>query len=304
MDTAPPPPPPPPLAPLETLADWRRAGEEVVCRSRRIFRVALGPAEAPPVLFLHGFPTASADFAPVAARLRDRLRLVLFDFLGYGFSEKPAGHRYSLLEQADIAEAVARGAGLERWHVVAHDMGASVALELLRRPDAAARTASLTLLNAGLLLAFYRPLLVQRLLRLPVAGDLVARAIGRRAFGRALAATFGAAHPPGERLLDEMWELVARERGLRAYPRLIRYIDERAVHEPAWLEAFRAYRGPVQLVWGPEDPVSGAVAAPFAALRPGTEVVALAGVGHYPQIEDPGAVADAIAALVARAPPP
>lgn len=294
--------------PLETLADWRKAGTDVTVRGRRLFRVILGPGDAgaggaaapPGVLFLHGFPTASADYAPVAARLAGKHRLVLFDMLGYGFSEKPPGHRYSLLEQADLAETVAAGAGLERWHLVAHDMGASVALELLRRPAAAARTLSVTLLNAGLLLSVYRPLLIQRLLRLPLVGALIPRLMSRRTFGRTMAGTFSPLRQPSERLLDEMWEVVARDRGLESYARLIRYIDERAVHEPAWTAAFQAFRGPAQLVWGLRDPISGAVGAPFAALRPGTALVSLADVGHWPQLEEPDAVAGAIEAAIGR----
>lgn len=287
---------------LDTLESWRRAGEDVAIRGRRIFRVMLGPPEAPPILFLHGFPTASADFAAIATRLRERFRLVLFDFLGYGFSEKPPGHRYSLAEQADVAEAVAAASGIGRWHLVAHDMGASVALEMIRRPETAARTTSVTLLNAGLLLSVYRPLLVQRLLRLPLVGGLIARVMNRRSFGRAMAGTFSPLHPPSERLLDDMWERVRRDGGLAGYARLIRYIDERAVHEPAWTAAFRAFPRPAQLVWGLRDPISGAVGRPFAALREGTVLISLAGAGHYPQIEEPEAVATAIADLVEARP--
>jgi pimeloyl-ACP methyl ester carboxylesterase len=287
----------PATAALETLRGWEAAGEAVRACGRRIFRVVLGSPDAPPILLLHGFPTASADYAAVAMRLRDRFRLVLLDFLGYGFSEKPPGHRYSVLEQADIAEEVARGAGLERWHLVAHDMGASVALEMLRRPAAAARTLSVTLLNAGLLLSVYRPLLVQRLLRVRFLGDVIARIMSRRAFGRAMASTFAAGRQPSEQVLDDMWTLVVRDGGLRGYARLIRYIDERAAHEAAWIEAFRAFPRPVRLVWGLLDPVSGAVGRPFAALRAGTKIDALEDVGHYPQLEDPERVAGAIAGM-------
>ena len=55
------------------------------------------------------------------------------DFLGFGASEKPADHRYSLLEQADLVEARVGAHRRAETILVAHDYGVSVAQELLAR---------------------------------------------------------------------------------------------------------------------------------------------------------------------------
>ena len=52
---------------------------------------------------------------------------MLFDFLGFGDSDKPADHVYSIHEQADLTEALWRRFGVERTALVAHDYGVSVA---------------------------------------------------------------------------------------------------------------------------------------------------------------------------------
>ena len=93
-------------------------------------RVGSGPA----MTLLHGFPSSSHDWAKAAPALAARHTCWRPDFLGFGASEKPIDHRYSLHEQADLVEALwaARGRRLRR-SLVAHDYGVSVAQELLAR---------------------------------------------------------------------------------------------------------------------------------------------------------------------------
>jgi pimeloyl-ACP methyl ester carboxylesterase len=64
-----------------------------------------------------------------------------------------------------------------------------------------------------------------------------------------------------------------------------------------WEKALAAWDGPLRLVWGLDDPVSGRhVLERAAAVLPHAEVTALDGLGHYPQSEAPQAVADAVRA--------
>jgi pimeloyl-ACP methyl ester carboxylesterase len=90
---------------------------------------------ATPLTLLHGFPTSSLDWAGMFDRLSPERRLLALDFLGFGNSDKPKPHRYSLLEQADAVEAAWKHLGYERTALVAHDYGVSVAQELLARRD-------------------------------------------------------------------------------------------------------------------------------------------------------------------------
>ena len=55
---------------------------------------------------LHGFPSSSYDWAKLAPALARRHALLLPDLLGFGASDKPAQHEYSIHEQADIVEAL------------------------------------------------------------------------------------------------------------------------------------------------------------------------------------------------------
>ena len=184
------------------IAGWFGTGErvEVELDSGRfeVFTRVLGGGDAPCLTFLHGFPTCSWDWVGVVDALGAGRRVVLFDFLGFGDSDKPADHVYSIHEQADLTEALWRRFGVERTALVAHDYGVSVAQELLaRRLEGRAETevATVGFLNGGLYAHLHRPLLVQRLLRTRGLGPLVSRLMNEERFRKSFCEE--SLQPPG-----------------------------------------------------------------------------------------------------------
>ena len=82
------------------------------------------------------------------------------DLLGFGASSKPREHHYSLLEQADLVEALWEREGIESTVVVAHDYSVSVAQELLTRRAAgtlAVDVRALHFMNGGVYPDLHRP---------------------------------------------------------------------------------------------------------------------------------------------------
>ena len=242
---------------------------------------------------LHGFPTSSWDWAPIWPALSARARLLAFDFLGFGDSDKPVGHAYSIHEQADLTEAVWRHEGLTATHVVAHDYAVSVAEELLARHAEgrlAVRLESVTFLNGGLWPDLHRPLLVQQLLRNRLVGPLVSRLVSQRLLVKSLRSVLGP-HAPTNDELAKHWETITRRRGHRQYHRLIRYMDDRVRHQRRWVNALETTKVPLGFVWGMLDPISGAhVAERIAERLPYARRLFLDDVGHYPQLEAPDRV--------------
>jgi pimeloyl-ACP methyl ester carboxylesterase len=281
--------------------DWFSGGERVRMNLRSgafpIFCRVTG--SGPWLTFLHGFPTSSWDWAKVAPRLESRFRLLCFDFLGFGDSEKPRQHRYSILEQADVMEAVWRHFGVAETGVVAHDYGATVALELLGRDGEQAlstRISRLVLLNSALYEHLARPLLLQRLLARPIVGPLVARAMTERAFARGFSSVFSSSHPIADSDVREHWQVLQR-RGSTApiSPLLARYLAERKLHASRWEGALERAGPQTTLLWGMADPRSGPRIVEHVRRRvPTTRIRPLQEVGHYPQLEVPELVADEI----------
>jgi len=237
----------------------------------------------------------------VAGPLAERCTVVTPDFLGFGFSAKPARHEYRIAEQADLCLEVLAALGCDEAAVVAHDYGDTVAQELLAREldgRLPLRLRAVVLLNGGLFPETHRPRLVQRLLRTPL-GPWIARGITRRRFDASLRAIFGRATPPTRAELDGFWALLLREDGPRAMPRLLRYIDERRRWRARWVGALVRTSVPLSLVAGLDDPVSGRhMVARFRELVPGAMVTELPGIGHYPQLEAPARVLERILAAL------
>jgi len=248
-----------------------------------------GQAPGPHITFLHGFPTSSWDFAQVIEQLQDSYRVLAFDFLGFGNSDKPADADYSIHAQADLVEHLWAREHIEETVIVAHDYGASVALELLARRDGSKRgLCGVTFLNGGLYPELHRPLFIQKLLALPVLGSVVTRLVNEKTFSQNMARILSPEHQPTRSEMHALWTSVQLRHGHRIYHKLVHYMADRRTHAERWLRALEQGSIPKQFLWGMRDPISGAhVAARLKErLRP-LRLVEMHDVGHYPQLEAP-----------------
>jgi pimeloyl-ACP methyl ester carboxylesterase len=286
------------------VADWAARGRVLSLPGGDVWvldQPATHEAGLDPVLVLHGFPTCSFDWRHVLPALSRRRRVVLFDFPGFGLSDKP-DQRYSLRRQADVAEAVCAALGLDRLALVTHDMGDSIGGELLARDlegDLGIEITRRVLANGSVYLELAQLTPGQLLLldlpdvRLdpPPPGAPPDDGAAMRA---ALAATFSPDSPPDPGELAAQWALIARGGGHRLLPRTIRYIEDRRAEEARFTGAIERHPSPLAVVWGDRDPI--AVVAMVDRLhgrRSDAQVAVLDGVGHYPMIEDPARFAAA-----------
>ena len=285
------------------VRDWRSRGRTDDFRGHGI-HVFERDGEGPPLVLLHGFPSSSFDWRALLEAMPGR-RILAFDFLGFGLSDKPRDHVYSLLWQADLTEElVARHGGGGPVFVAAHDMGTSVTTELLAR-DVAGRLrfelAGALLFNGSIVLARASLTPSQKLLRSRLGG-LFARLSNERVFRQQFGGVFSEAHPLTDAEAADQWSLLCHKGGRTLGHRLVHYLDERERFGDRWHGAISDWRGPLSLAWGLEDPVATVnVLDAVIGLRPDAPVDRLAGLGHYPQIEDPPAIAAAVEGALARA---
>jgi pimeloyl-ACP methyl ester carboxylesterase len=272
--------------------EWRAAGEQVDVNGRRLF-LRSSPGAGPPLLFLHGFPSSSYDWRLVLDLLGDR-STTCFDFLGFGLSEKPREHGYSLFEQADLVEGVVRRLGVDELTIVAHDMGTSVTTELLARDIEGRlpfRLRSVLLLNGSMVLAAATLTPSQKVLRSRL-GPLAARLSSERGFRLQFKRLFSPTHPLSPEEAADQWSLLAHDDGQRILHRLIHYLNERETYAERWHGALRDWNGDLRLAWAMKDPVATPnVLNAILELRPHAPVTRFDQLGHYLQIEDPEAIA-------------
>ena len=289
-------------SPAAYLADprsWLQGGASIDWNGHRLFIRSEG--QGAPLLLLHGFPTSSWDWKELWSELVAQYQVITFDYLGFGFSSKPSEGPYSVFAYADQAEAVLAHFGVKRTHLLAHDLGDTVAQELLARDlerragqrPMAIEPLSACLLNGGILPETHHPRVVQKLLDSPL-GFLVAKLINRRMFEKSLAAVFGPSTQPSAHDLAGFWFCVSEGDGMRNTHRLIRYMRERRLYRERWVQPLIDGPVPFAMINGLLDPVSGVhVVERLRQLRPAAEIYELGDIGHYPQTEAPARVLQA-----------
>jgi len=213
-------------------------------------------------------------------------------------------------------EALLRHLGVTECHVLAHDIGDSVAQELLARheerepAERAYAINSITWLNGGMFIEAYRPRLMQNLTARTPVGGLFARFpsvfLSDRVLRPAINEVFGPNTKPSDELWRQLSELLSYNDGRLVMHKVGRFIVDRYHHRNRWVAAMRATRVPMRLIDGPCDPNSGRhMAERYAELIPDADVVYLADdIGHWPQLEDPRGVLEHFLAFAPSAGPP
>ena len=270
-----------------------------------------GPADAPPVILLHGFPESHRTWGKVAPLLADRLRLIMPDLRGFGDSDRPqdvADYATDTLI-ADLF-ALADALGVDRFALVGHDWGGAVAWAAALRGNP--RIERLAIINSP------HPLVFQR----SIISDDAQRAASQyiRAFRdpgmEAQVAAMGVDHffdksfrghvdlatiPPEERARSIAdWSrpgaLTAMFNWYRASQIAVPAMGEHA-EIPGWVvRGVPKLKIPVQVVWGLGDKALLPLQLEgIGEVGDDVAVVPLAGVGHFAPWQAPDQVAAALA---------
>ncbi len=276
---------------MYSIQDWKDKGSSIKVEGHSFFYVDSEPdSDKAVIVLIHGFPTSSWDWVKIWEGLSDNYRLIAMDMLGFGYSDKPQGHDYSILKQADFTEALIAELKLKQFHVLAHDYGDTVAQELLARQNEGKRGEwlSLCLLNGGLFPETHRARLVQKLLLSPI-GKLLTYVSSQKQMDRSFREIFGKESQPSQEELDSFWALVEFNQGKANFHKLIRYMSERKTHRERWVHCLGEAKMPIALINGSVDPVSGnhMVERYLDIIGEPSSLVRLAKIGHYPQVEAP-----------------
>lgn len=103
-----------------------------------VFYREAGPADAPVLLLLHGFPTSSHMFRNLIPLLADRYRVIAPDYPGYGQSDAPkhTEFEYTFAHLADIVDQFTVALGASKYSLYVMDYGAPIGYRLaLAHPE-------------------------------------------------------------------------------------------------------------------------------------------------------------------------
>lgn len=269
--------------------------EEIAIDGRKLALMRFGPAEAPPVLCLHGWLDNAHSFLPLAAALPDQ-HLIAVDLPGHGQSaHRDQASAYHQLDWVIDAVEIADHLGLSRFALLGHSMGAGIAA--LAAGTIPERVRALVMLE-GVGPTATTPQETPERLRAHLQARRVARAAPDQSRGGAMQSAVRARMAFSDPLLPASAELLC-ERGVSAAPRGVAFSHDRRLQRPqprqlseaqilAFLELIRC---PSLLVLAEDglelDPAM--VAGRRAAIQD-LAVVTLPG-GHHVHMDDAASVA-------------
>ncbi|HSK95760.1 MAG TPA: alpha/beta hydrolase [Euzebyales bacterium] len=254
------------------------------------------PAADEAVVFVHGNPGPSEDWRSLVAATGMFARAVAFDMPGYGGADKPADFSYTVEGYARHLGRMIDAAGISRTHLVAHDFGGPWGLAWAHaHPD---RVASLTLMNIGVMPG-YRWHLPARIWRTPVLGELSLRTTTLPAIRSVLRR--GTPRGLPEAVVERTYRAF-KDRGVqRTILALYRSTSVAVLGSADLQDDLRRLDLPVLVVWGAHDPyVDVGYAERQRETFPRAQVVILRDSGHWPMLDDPVAVEQAVTGFLRR----
>lgn len=252
----------------------------------------------PAIVLMHGFPDNLHLYDRVVPLLASSRRVVTFDFLGWGGSDKPAGYPYTATNQEGDLDAVIKYLRLERPVLVAHDASGPPAIDwALRNTD---RVAALILLNTYYCaMPSLRPPEAIFLFSTPLirnAARAVSRMFDHYIFRRLYWWQVGRFFRDAEvrnkfvPLLYEQFEASSSARP--AFFRLNEDLLGTVRSRTKMIPELKKFQRPVRIVFGGADPyLNQGVARKFHEFFSGSELFLLPGARHFVQMDEPEEVA-------------
>lgn len=260
-----------------------------------IFYREAGPADAPSLVLLHGFPSSSHMFRELIPLLSDRFHLVAPDYPGFGYSAAPppGAFAYTFDHLASVIERFLEALGLTRYSLYLQDYGGPIGLRLATRQPEHVETLIVQNANAYVegILAAFEPLEPFWAHRTPMTEQAARTLLTRDT------TIYQYTHGVRDRtrISPDAWTVdqhfLDRAGNDAIQLDLLQDYSANLALYPAWHAYFRARRPRTLIVWGQNDPfftVAGARAylrdLPEAELR-------LLDTGHFALEEDHDTIA-------------
>ena len=223
-----------------------------------VFYREAGPADAPVVILLHGFPTSSFQYRNLIPLLADRYRVIAPDLPGFGFTEVPPkrNYRYTFDNLARTIEAFTEVLQLKRYALYVFDYGAPTGFRLaMAHPE---RVTAIVSQNGNAYVEglgeAWAP--IQRYWKQPSAENRETLRQALNPAGLRSQYTDGVPHPeqidPVGYTLDAA--MIARPGNMDIQLDLFLDYANNVKLYPAFQEYFRRAKPPLLAIWGKHDP--------------------------------------------------
>ena len=245
------------------------------------------------ILFIHGTPSWSFDYRNVIKKLRSSYRCIAMDHIGFGLSDKPEAYNYSTQNHSHTLEKFILARKLENITLVVHDFGGPIGLDVaIKFPE---KIKNIVVLNSWLWSSktdadfiklgkiLKSPLLPFLYLYLNFSPKFIMpKAFGDKKLSKQLIKQY--TFPFADK---------TQRQGALAFAKSL--LNDQDWFEELWNKKQSLSAKPTLFIWGMKDPViKPPYLEKFVSGFSNSKTIKLESSGHFPQEEQPEAVAEAI----------
>lgn len=236
----------------QIIENHKSSGKFTTVEGVRTFALDWGEGE--PVFCIHGVPTSSYLYRKVLKGLKENgYRGIAIDLPGLGLSDRPEDFEYTFSNYAWFCARAADALGLERYHLVVHDIGGPIGFaQAAQNPE---KILSLTILNTWIDVDKFKKPLPMRPYEKPGIGEAQLAAT-THATWQVLFKGLGVSNMndiPKEEI-DAYVDLLKREDDGKAFLKIMRNFENSVAFRELCHKAVQDVSYPVQAIWGAEDP--------------------------------------------------
>ena len=262
-----------------------------------IFYREAGPASAPTVVLLHGFPSSSHMYRNLIPVLAAQYHVIAPDYPGFGYSDAPSPHRfnYTFDRLAAIVDKLLDRLGVERYSIYIQDYGSPIGFRLATmHPD---RIQTIVSQNGNAyeegLSPFWAEFLYPYWKERTLENEAKVRQLLTLPLTK-LQYTAGFRNP--EHVSPDTWtfDQAGLDRPGNDEIQLALFYDYRTNPPlyPAWHEYLRKRQPPLLAIWGKNDPIFSAPGADAFARDNSNTELHLLDTGHFALEEDLAVIAE------------
>ncbi|NNM51098.1 MAG: alpha/beta fold hydrolase [Pseudomonadales bacterium] len=234
----------------QLVNQWRVHGRELRVEGANTWIWNMGQGEA--VVCVHGVPSSGFLYRKVLPELAILgLQGITLDLPGLGLADRPLNFDYSWSGLAQWYVQALNAAGIDRFHLVVHDIGGPIGFDVIRRiPE---RILSLTVLNTMIDVSEFHRSWSMEPFAWPVAGRLWLQSAKTPLFFVLM--RMQGMHKVSLEEAGAYAELLLGQDGGQAFLQIMKNFERTPRFEAGIKSALSARQFPAQVIWGQDDPM-------------------------------------------------
>jgi pimeloyl-ACP methyl ester carboxylesterase len=261
--------------------------KDIVISGKKLRYYREGKGET--IIFIHGITTYSFIWRKMVPFFSDKYDIIAIDLLGCGDSDKPVNEDFSLKRQAEILKEIVMKLGIEKFHLVTHDVGGGIGQifavnnqELLF---------DLTLINS---VAYnFWPVQPIIAMRTPIIRQIAMASLDLGLFKMIIKRGLYHKTHFSDELMDLFWKPINSKIGRKGFLHFAKCLDNNNLTEIE--KELRELKIPVLIIRGETDVyLSVAISEKLHSEIPGSQLVKISTGGHFIQEDEPGEVSNYI----------